>query len=263
MTREHASRVKLAGHANEKVFANAIVGEVQCGDKQTKKDVVDRKDRSHSVKSGKWWQVFLYARSQFESNTAFQGFGNLASLMINCIDAFPENRDDYLRDKVTAKENLQAPMRELREELKNPRLFRAFLDKVLFNGGEVDYLSILPPGDYPNQTDKIFHIFSNKDVVDILCKLEITNSQARNANQMDAQKVLFRITIMLVRWKSALTASNTTRQAKCRLNSMAITSLLQNSLLDTRQLTPQIRAYGKAIRTMRWLNNAQVGNSSI
>ena len=57
--------------------------------------------------------------------------------------------------------------------------------KAIFNGGEVNYLTIL--------YDDLFHVFLNTDVVQLMGeKFEVVNSRARNAGEMDDQKVLFR-----------------------------------------------------------------------
>lgn len=59
------------------------------------------------------------------------------------------------------------------------------LDKSIFNGGEVDYLTV--------KNDSIFHVFLNKDVLDTLSSnLEVCNSKARRKGEFSEQKVLFR-----------------------------------------------------------------------
>ena len=82
MTSEQASLKKISGHVNEYDFAELIGGEVNLGAPTDKKDVIDRQHRSHSVKGGTWWQIFLYARSRLLHNTIFRGIGNLADFMI-------------------------------------------------------------------------------------------------------------------------------------------------------------------------------------
>jgi len=59
MATTHASEVKVAGHRNERGFASLIGGQVNLGARADKKDVIDGQHRSHSVKAGTWWQIFL------------------------------------------------------------------------------------------------------------------------------------------------------------------------------------------------------------
>lgn len=254
MTPADASRRKVRGHKNERAFAELIGGEVSKALQTDKRDVLDRNHRFHSVKSGTWWQIFLYARSRFESNTVFQGLGALAELMIACLDAFPENYEDYRTDRAPAKLRLQIPMRSLREELGKPGILPAFFEKSLFNAGEVQYLTILPANlsDAPDN-EKEFHIFDRMDVVQTLCSsLEITNSIARNASQTDAQKVLFRVAgrncgEIEVRTDSPLHH----RQAKFRLNGTRIAQLLIDKIATPNRVSEQLVAYGRARRTFR------------
>ena len=196
MTSAQASSVKRSGHANERDFAKLIGGKV-VGKKTDKKDVEDRQGNNHSVKGGEWWQVFLYGRDRFVTNTEFQGMGNVAELMIACLDAFPETRSDYELDRVNTKHRLQEPMRELCAEIRKPCIFPELLSKGIFNNDEVSYLSILTPclSNKLSLNEKRFHIFSQDTVVGILAsQLEIRNSKARTgrAGEMDDQKVIFR-----------------------------------------------------------------------
>ena len=254
MTPADASRRKVRGHKNERAFANLIDGEVSKALQTDKRDVLDRTHRFHSVKSGTWWQIFLYARSRFETNTVFQGLGALSELIIACLDAFPENYADYRTDREASKLRLQTPMRSLCEELGKPGILPAFFEKSLFNAGEVQYLTILPANlsDAPDNA-KEFHIFDRHDVVQTLCaNLEITNSKARNANQTDDQKVLFRLDEkncgeIEVRTDSAVHH----RQAKFRLNGTRIAQLLIDQIGTPNRVSPQLLTYGRAGRTFR------------
>ena len=57
--------------------------------------------------------------------------------------------------------------------------------KSIFNGGEVNYLTILHEG--------VFHVFQNDEVVQLMGdSFEVVNSKARNAGETDDQKVLFK-----------------------------------------------------------------------
>ncbi len=196
MSSAKASRVKLSGHLNEKHFACLIGGEVNKGPHTDKKDVIDQQHGSHSVKAGSYWQVFLYSRDRLASNTIFQGLGDVADIMIGCLDAYPPECQDYLADKMSAKLRLQPRMRRLLEELQNPRILASFFSKALFDGGSANYLSIYPGPANDRKEQKHFHVFHRDDVVDALMQcISLRNSKARNRKQMDDQKVTFHSTL--------------------------------------------------------------------
>ena len=114
--------------------------------------MIDQQHRSHSVKAGTWWRIFLYGRERLRTNTIFQGLGQVANGMIACLDACPPTHADYLRDKAAAKRRLQPEMRNLLAELQQPAIFRAFLNKALFDGGNAGYLTVfLGPAAAPAQ----------------------------------------------------------------------------------------------------------------
>ena len=193
MSSSHASEVKVSGHRNEQDFATLIGGQVNLGSHSDKKDVIDAQHRSHSVKSGTWWQIFLYGRERLATNTILQGMGSLSDILVACVDAFPLQFDEYLRDKKAAKTRLQVPMRQLQQELTHTRLFRAFLEKSLFDGGNADFLSYTLGAANRPIGDKDFHIFHKDDVVSSLADdIEVRNSKAHNKNQMDDQKVILK-----------------------------------------------------------------------
>lgn len=252
MSSQAASYKKRSGHVNEQHFAYLIDGDVVGGRTTDKTDVIDQSDNTYSVKGGEWWQIFLYGRDRFVTNTEFREIGNLADLFINCIDAFPENRSDYLDDKIYFKKRLQEPMRQLKNEICRPTIFPQLLSKAIFNGNEVGFLSILSKElsrqDVPLDK-KHFHLFSAEDVVSLLSiKLGIENSRARGRGQMDAQKVIFRYRNRNVGEIEIRTDSNIHyRQAKWRFNSPAILSLLQSNLGGTLVEDRQTSVYGSAI----------------
>lgn len=253
MTSESASLKKIAGHVNEYDFAQIIGGEVNLGSQTDKKDVIDKQHRFHSVKGGKWWQIFLYRRNRLQSNTILQGIGDLAPLMIQCLDSFPEHFQDYEQDKIAAKIRLQEPMRRLCAELQKPSILPAFFNKAMFNGGEVNYLSVLP-SDIPNTEpieSKRFHIFTQIDVVSALSeRLEIANSKARNRSQMDAQKVILRHNGVNVGEIEVRTDSRIHyKEMKFRLSAVKILALLIESMDAKQEVSEQTIAYGNAIRT--------------
>lgn len=247
MTSAHASRVKRQGHARETAFASLIGGEVSKSAVTDKKDVLDKQHRFHSVKGGKWWQVFLYARSRLETNTIFQGLGNLAPLMISCLDAFPTTREQYEKEKHSSKTRLQIPMRTLAGELSNVATLKAFLGKALFNGGEVNYLAVQLPN------EKRFHVFANEDVVNALAEnLTIANSIARISGQYDAQKVLFKREKNYGEIEVRTESKAHYKQIKCRFNAALMTNLLITRIgaAETR-LQGKLVVYGQAVRLLK------------
>jgi hypothetical protein len=187
LTSEAARAVRQRGYDDALEFALLIgLSKDYKNDPQAKKDVIDPSGDAHSVKGGqKKWQIFLYSRSRFESDDAFQAMNGIGDLLIKCIDSFPLEFTDYQTQKKEAKERLREPMSKLKEKLQGKSCLRAFLNKSLFNGGEVNYLTVKHNG--------IFHVFINKDVIDMFGNyLEICNSRAISSGQVPEQKVLFR-----------------------------------------------------------------------
>lgn len=187
LTTEGARAVRQKGYDDALEFALAIgLSSDYKNDAQAKKDVIDPSGDAHSVKGGvKKWQVFLYGLGRFESDHAFVVMNGVGALLAECINAFPPTYAQYRRNKIAAKERLRIPMVKLAEKLKERPRLKAFLNKSLFNGGEVNYLTV--------KQDGVFHVFLNKDVIDALGdNLEVCNSRAISAGQMPEQKVLLR-----------------------------------------------------------------------
>ena len=183
MTTDKARAVRQRGHADAKVFAR-LVGTNYENDPQAKKDVIDHNGDAHSVKSGqKKWQIFLYRKKRF-NDYEFKKMNGIGELLQKCVDVFPEDRADYLRSKVLYKRQLMQHMIAIKEGLKNVDNLNAFIYKSLFNGGEVQYLTI--------KQNTHFLVFWWEDVVEAFEQVELDNSKARREGETDAQKVLFR-----------------------------------------------------------------------
>ena len=185
-TSQEAKELRAKGHENALNFALAIGLEADYrNDPTAKKDVIDPSGDAHSLKSGKKkWQLFLYARTRFEEDDGFQALNGVGELLIHCIDAFPPDMGDSLKNKNAYKERLRTPMRELKDRFQRKALLRAFLMKSIFNGGEVNYLTAL----YEDR----YHVFLNHDVVRLMGdSFEVVNSTSRSGNPPE-QKVLFR-----------------------------------------------------------------------
>src|SRR3989338_6426882 len=182
-----ARQVRQQGHDDALEFALAIgLPSDYQNDPHAKKDVIDLSGDAHSLKSGhKKWQIFLYGLGRFESDDAFRVMNGIGDLLIQCIKSFPETFAEYKGDKIAAKERLRLHMRALLAKFSEKPRLRAFFNKSLFNGGEVNYLTVKHEG--------VFHVFLNEDVIDVLStNLEVANSRAISAGQIAEQKVIFR-----------------------------------------------------------------------
>lgn len=249
MESSEASTKKISGHLNEYDYAKLIGGEVNKGGQTSKKDVVDSNHGTHSVKSGRKWQIFLYGKSRFETDIVLKGIGNVSSLMIDCIDAVPPTRQEREENKEASKLRLQAPMRALASELENPDVLAAFLQKAAFEGGEVDYWSILPPD--VDQTsaeldEKAFHVFHVNDVIPaIVDNIRVVNSKARNRTQRDDQKVVFKSGKNLGEIEIRTDPSNY-RRAKMWFMAAEVLRLLRFHVDIEENPHPQVYVYGQA-----------------
>lgn len=186
-TSEEARRYRQQGHDDALKFALAIgMRRDYQNDVKAKKDVIDLSGDSHSVKSGeKKWQIFLYSQSRFEDDPFFRVMNGIGQLLINCIESFPETFAEYQKGKVNAKEKLRESMVCLAQKLQDKNRLEAFISKSMFNGGEVDYLTVL-------EKNK-FHVFWGKEVDRVMAEnFEVTNSKARQAGQFPEQKVIFK-----------------------------------------------------------------------
>lgn len=182
---DQAREYRQAGHDDALIFALLLgLNRDYDNDKRAKKDVIDPSGDAHSLKSGnRKWQIFLYRRSRFESDDGFQALNGVGSLLIHCIDAFPPRYQDYVQNKDAAKRRLRTPMRELKDRFQRKALLRAFLMKSIFNGGEVNYLTICDEARY--------HVYRNTDVVRVLGDaLSVANSTSRSS--IPDQKVVFK-----------------------------------------------------------------------
>ena len=251
MSSDDASLKKMSGHVRESDFAQLVGGSVYDGPPTDKTDVIDGQGGSHSIKGGQWWQIFLYSRSRFENNTGFIDLGNVASLMIRCIDSLPEDWEAYKMNKEPAKHRLQEPMRLLKAELVKPDIRPAFYEKAIFNGKEVDYWSLRPLYIHQDKETE-FHIFAREDVVRVLSdELDIQNSRARGRGQTDAQKVIFRLNKNVGEIELRTDRLEKYRLAKMRLHGPSILDLLTHIIPGERQITDELIAHGNAIQTFR------------
>lgn len=163
---------------------------------------------------------------------------------IQCIEAFPESRLDYLKNKTKYKKKLQIPMRKLCQKLKEKKLLAAFIDKSMFNSGEVDFLVIREGENY--------HIFWSREVVDALSnKYEVENSKSRGKNQFDDQKVIFKVS---GKTHGEIEMRNDSkvhyREIKFWLDKKLTFSLLREVIEKNKTTRHKLILYGKAINKL-------------
>ena len=238
-----ARTYRQSGHDNALMFALLIGLEKDYErDQKAKKDVIDPSGDAHSVKSGeKKWRIFLYSRHRFLDDDGFQALNGVGQLLIHCIDAFPPRYSDYLNNKEAAKERLMTPMRDLKERFQRKALLRAFLRKSIFNGGEVNYLTI-----YSNNR---FHVYWCDDVVKTMAEsFEVVNSKARTENQFDDQKVLFRYKGKNVGELEMRNDSETHYgEVRFNMNKEPCLSLLNGANFECSVYSKEVLVYGSAV----------------
>jgi len=250
-TSEQAREYRQRGHDNALRFAKALgLGSSYRNDPLAKKDVIDPSGDAHSVKSGSGkWQLFLYGRNRFLTDDGFVALNGIGLLLVHCIDAFPPSYTEYRKNPDAAKERLKAPMRELRDRLQRKALLRAFLMKSIFNGGEVNYLTILH--------EDMFYVFLNTDVVRVMGEcFEVVNSKAIKEGDFDDQKVLFRYKGQNVGELEMRNDSTTHyQQVRFNMNIQPATELLLENIPEAHILEGSkiITVHGKAAsRFGRW-----------
>jgi hypothetical protein len=249
LSSEMARLVRQSGHDDALEFALAIgLPKDYKNDPKAKKDVIDPSGDAHSVKSGiKKWQVFLYGLGRFESDDAFKVMDGIGALLAECINAFPAAFMDYQAGKQVAKERLRVHMRALLQKFSDKSRLRAFLSKSLFNGGEVNYLTV--------KSDGMFHVFLNKDVVDVLSdNFEVANSRAIRVGDTAEQKVIFKY-----RGTNAaeleMRNDSAVHYREIRFNMMKprVMALLLDKLPVTAQYNEKVMVHGNASKMFgRW-----------
>lgn len=251
MRSERASYVKRQGHADAREFAEIMGMHDAIFSPTAKKDVADRYGNSFSVKSGeKKWQIFLYGKTRFTENFEFKDRA-IGRYFIYCIDAFPENREEYLSNKTKYKMRLQEPMKALCELLSERPTLEWFLNKSLFNSNEVNYLVIKEGG--------AFHVFDSTEVVRVIASSVIVeNSKARQRGQMDDQKVVFRIkegdkqkTLGEIEMRNDSDIHY--REVKFWMSKSVTLAVLLNKIQGEHMIKEgKVRLRGKAIKLTKW-----------
>lgn len=132
-------------------------------------------------------------------------------------------------------------MRELCKKLKEKNLLSAFIDKSMFNSGEVNFFVI--------KDANIFHIFWSRDVVEVLSNNYIVeNSKAKAKNQFDDQKVIFKV---FGKTHGEIEMRNDSevhyREVKFWLDKKLSFELLKSKIKKIKIFNKKIILYGKAI----------------
>lgn len=245
MTSAKARQVRTQGHEDALAFAKAIgVDNDYQNNPKAKKDVIDKNGDSHSVKSGSIrWQLFLYRKHRVETDDAFLSMNGIGQLLMSCLNLYPATFEAYQSNKAYYKTQLQRPMRELCEKFQETRRVRTFLHKAIFNGGEVDYLTI-------KYEDK-FHVFLNTDVVDCFSKhFAVENSQARKPGDTPAQKVVFKYNKNVAELEIRNSKPNHYREILFVMNKRPAIELLFSTIKTHKILSmnTNVILYGRAIK---------------
>ncbi len=247
MSSEKARFVRAQGHADALEFAK-LIGQNNDyqNDPKAKKDVIDQNGDAHSVKSGaKRWQIFLYGKNRFKSDDAFLSMNGIGQLLIKCLDVYPETFIAYRADKKYYKEQLKIPMIELKDKFQEKRRVRTFLNKAIFNGGEVNYWTIK----YENK----FHVFFNKDVIKCFAdNFEIVNSKARRSTETSEQKVLFRYNNLNAgELEIRNSGENHYREVLFVMNKIKVVEMLFDNIERTGNYNSKVLLYGQAIKKFK------------
>jgi len=285
---EISSEKKLSGHQRESDYSTLIGGEVLRGTQ--KGDVKDKNGNLHSVKSGKKWQVFLYAYSRISKSRHL-------NILKPCLDAFPEDYKQYLFDRekciafkeeyfrkhgkeaakrlsnddvvkqlgtantyIESKTKLGQTTHSICNKLKDKDCLRNFLGEALFNNAEVEFLAIK---DSTYKEDGLFKVFTKKDVLDIMSDKFLPSVSVAGRvpvyYNVAGQKTLFRYQKPDGKLKNIVEieirndSSLHYRQVRFNMYSKDALCLLLNipQRLPAEYLSNHVVAYGQAIETLR------------
>lgn len=236
--------IRQKGHDDALEFAKAIgMPSDYLNNHVAKKDVIDLSGDSHSVKSGnKKWQVFLYSLNRFETDHGFVFLNGMGEILANCIKSFPNSFEEYQKDKTLAKKKCMIAMRELCKRLQDRKRVKAFISKSMFNGGEVNYLTV--------KHNEQFHVFWNEDVIDCFGNnFTVYNSKARNKNQFDDQKVIFKYNNLNI---AELEMRNDSkihyREIRFNMYKLRVMEMLLTNIINTKQYSKNVILYGTSIK---------------
>lgn len=166
----------------------------------------------------------------------------MGQLLANCIYAFPEKYEEYIKDKAKYKHNLEQYMIALKDKLENVDRRKNFFYKAVFNAGEVNYLTV-------KHNDK-FHIFYNIDVVETFGeRLTVENSIARNAEQFSNQKTVFKLNGKNFA-EIEMRNDSVVHYREVRFNMLKVPAieLLMKEIQPVKEFNEKVLLYGQAIK---------------
>jgi len=187
----------------------------------------------------------LYRKSHFEKE--FRAMNGIGEILIDCIDAFPTSFDDYQKSKVKAKEKLRPHMVALADKLQDKHRLRVFISKSIFNGGEVNYLTVLD--------NEKFHVFWGKEVARAMTEnLVVLNSRARQADQFPEQKVVLKYEgTNLGEIEMRNDSTTHYREIRFNMSKPKIMKLLYSKIIFKQNYNDTIIMYGEATKHFgRW-----------
>ena len=179
MSSEKASHVKKSGHKNEDDFVSIFEGASKI--KGTCKTDVRYKDYSFSLKKVcKRIQFALYNHNSDKWDDTI-----ISKLCKACLEIYPESYIEYLQTKASCKYKLREKMIQLKEHLNKKENLKEYLEKMIFNNDEVNFLVMK---DNDNQC-----IYFKDDVIDVLINnTSVQNSQAIKEGDTPEQKVIIK-----------------------------------------------------------------------
>jgi len=240
-TSEQAREYRQRGHDLALDFAKLLGVDDYKNDLQAKKDVVDLAGESYSVKGGmKKWQIFLYSENRFKTDPIFQIM--LGQIFIDCINSFPATYAEYEINKEKYKKQLEPNMIKLANELKNRSMLKAFINKSMFNSGEVKYLSVYHRSE--------FHIFLGAEVERIMSKIfEVSNSRSRTPVQFSNQKVIFKYNgVTLGEIEMRNDSSIHYREIRFNMLKSKVMAMLFGNIANKQEFHDKLIVYGDAIK---------------
>ena len=138
-------------------------------------------------------------------------------------------------------------MRALLAKLSEKPRLRAFFNKSLFNGGEVNYLTI--------KHDGKFHVFLSDDVLDVFStNLKVANSRAISAGQIAEQKVIFQYKgLNLAELEMRNDTKTHYREIRFNMLKPKAMALLLENIPVTKEFNEKVLVYGNASKKFgRW-----------
>lgn len=230
MSSEKASSLKKLGHIDEHIFASMIRGNVIKG--QGKIDVEDNYGKTYSVKGGRniagkkgdgRWQLFLYSKSKFEGESSYPA----RALIIDILNTFPSDWNDYEENKVEVKNRKKKHMVKLKDFLSVKKNTYDFLNKSIFDS-KIDFLSVFH--------EEQFHIFSREDTLKVLTSVfELKNSKGEQKVRFDyGGKIAVEIEVRTTndgKYPSLLLVTNKNKIMNILLSSISEKSILQDDLI--------------------------------